>query len=306
VYYGSYAYPCDVVGIVAAFSYCCFGGEAKRLSWEPCGRQVMADLTSSHTHYTYTFLGPDYYCNIPDMLKEHDIVIENGVMIVETLLIHGRMRSEDVLACVWDVVKCRMNAENDDAASKSSNTDDKLTEAGCIEAVKPITTVQEMIDLQDKEKEAADVIRSGEFQFNVDIHGTIVASDKKKHPRPASLEDTKALKRIKQSSHLTGNENDVNDYGRRHSQSDNPEIISLLEPLHKFIPPGSVYHFSTGRCDTSLCAMIIGCMNFKVLKQIIRVMPRSTTIYFTLEGLSLPLSPLVLIRNMPHRTDTWT
>lgn len=83
---------------------------------------------------------------------------------------------------------------------------EKLTEAGCIKALKPLSTVQEMIDLQDKEREAADVICGGEFQFNVDTDGTIIALDKKKHHRPESFEDNKASKRIMQSSHLTGNE----------------------------------------------------------------------------------------------------
>lgn len=44
------------------------------------------------------------------------------------------------------------------------------------------------------------------------------------------------------------------------SQPDNPEVISLLKPLCKFIPPGSVYHINTGMCHISLCVMIISQM----------------------------------------------
>ncbi|KAL3795520.1 hypothetical protein HJC23_009233, partial [Cyclotella cryptica] len=57
VYNGSYAYPCGVVGIVAAFSYCCFGGKPKDSAGShEAAVEVKADPTSSHTHYTYTFL----------------------------------------------------------------------------------------------------------------------------------------------------------------------------------------------------------------------------------------------------------
>eukprot|EP00804_Cyclotella_cryptica_P026390 CCRYP_008085-RA/>CCRYP_008085-RA protein AED:0.00 eAED:0.00 QI:255/-1/1/1/-1/1/1/17/730 len=274
--------------------------------------EVKADPTSSHTHYTYTFLAdrarllPRYPRYVE---RARQTVDENGAMIVETLLIHGRMRAEDVLACVWDVIKRGMDAEGEDAASNSGNTDDaakdwdedepsmeeieaffssdkvtssnsggekasrkqqalrdivasfkKLTEAGYIEGVKPIITAQEMIHLQDKEKEAADGIRGGEFEFNVDADGTIVASDKKKRPRSASVEDSKTSKKMKQSSQLTGDENDVNDYGGTQSQPDNPEIVAHLEPLRKLIPPGSVYRVNTGMCHASLRAMIIGRM----------------------------------------------
>eukprot|EP00804_Cyclotella_cryptica_P030405 CCRYP_008492-RA/>CCRYP_008492-RA protein AED:0.38 eAED:0.38 QI:0/0/0/1/0/0/2/0/121 len=57
-------------------------------------------------------------------LRARQAVDENGAMIVETLLIHGRMRAEDVLACVWDVMKRRLDVEEEDAVSNSGNTDD--------------------------------------------------------------------------------------------------------------------------------------------------------------------------------------
>ncbi|KAL7516238.1 hypothetical protein ACHAWX_001273 [Stephanocyclus meneghinianus] len=288
------------------------GGKPKDLAGSSeAPSDVKADPTLSQTHYTYTFLVdrarllPRYPRYVE---RVRQIVDENGAMIVETLLIHGRMRAEDVLACVWEVVKRGMDAEEEVDASNQGTTDDdaakewsedepsmeeieaffssdkvtssksgggkpsrkqqalrdivasfkKLTESGFIEMVKPIATAQEMRDLQDSEKEANDGIHGAEYEFNVDADGTIVASGEKKRPRSASCEDTKSSKKIKQSSQLNGDENCVNDYGGTQSQSDNPDIVTLLDPLRKLIPPGSVYRVNTGMCHASLRAFIIG------------------------------------------------
>jgi DNA-directed RNA polymerase III subunit RPC3 len=129
----------------------------------------------------------------------------------------------------------------------------KLTEAGYIEAIKPIATSQEMQDLHNEEKD--DGIDGGEFEFDMGEDGTIV--DKKKKKRKRSTSGEKPSKKTKVSQEQsTGNE--ANDYGGPQCKSDDPAIVSLLEPLRKLIPPGSVYRVNTGMCHSSLRSMIIG------------------------------------------------
>eukprot|EP00804_Cyclotella_cryptica_P007859 CCRYP_001427-RB/>CCRYP_001427-RB protein AED:0.30 eAED:0.30 QI:731/0.33/0.5/1/0/0/4/0/297 len=127
----------------------------------------------------------------------------------------------------------------------------KLTDAGYIEAVKPIITAQEMIHLEDKEKVAADGIRGGEFEFNVQM-ALLLHQTRRNVLGQHLLKNSKISKKTRQSSQLTRDENDVNDYGRVQSQPDNPEIVSHLKPLSKLIPLGSVYLVKT--------TMIIGQM----------------------------------------------
>jgi DNA-directed RNA polymerase III subunit RPC3 len=241
--------------------------------------------------------------------RVREVVDENAGHVVETLLINGRMRAEDVVAAVWEVVKKGMDVDavdqNEDkkidspplaAAADDSNDDEpsmeeieaffsneqadkslsncskdsvnqqvlkdivaslkKLTEAGYIEAIKPIVTSQEMQDLQCKKKEMDGDVEGGEFEIDIDEHGTIV--DKAKRKRSKSIDGGKPSKKSKVETKESENSSDANDFGGPQCKPDDPAIVALLEPLRKLIPLGSVYRVNTGMCHASLKSMILG------------------------------------------------
>ncbi|KAL7512332.1 hypothetical protein ACHAXN_009438 [Cyclotella atomus] len=271
-----------------------------------------ADPTSGQSHYNYIFLvdRARLLMRYPRYVEHvREVVDENAGHIVETLLIHGRMRAEDAVAAVWEVVKQGMEVDADDgeesgkdkpgkspaaaSAGDDSNDDEpsmeeieaffsnekaektlnnhnkdsvkqqvlkdivasfrKLTEAGYIEAIKPIATAQEMQDFHLKEKDMDDGINGCEFEIDIDEHGTLV--DKKKRKRSKSIDGGKQSKKSKVAPQESGN---ANDFGGPQCNSDDPAIVALLEPLRKLIPLGSVYRANTGMCHASLKSMILG------------------------------------------------
>lgn len=274
------------------------------------GENCKVDPTSIQTHYTYSILVerarllpryPKYVERVRDVVDEH------AGSIVETLLIHGRMRAEDAILAVWDAVKRGMNLEEEEEegdkpvsstiASGDSNDDEpsmeeieaffsekpdkdsgnaesskqqalqdivasfkQLTEAGYIEAIKPIASTQEMNDMQAKEKELEDGIQGGEFEFDIGADGTIVESGRKKRKRSGSFDGEEASKKSKLSSpqKSANNDADENDFGGPQCKPDDPAIVALLEPLRKLIPLGSVYRVNTDMCHSSLRSMVLG------------------------------------------------
>ena len=128
-----------------------------------------------------------------------------------------------------------------------------LTEAGYIEAVKPIVTAQEMIDLQDKEKELDNGIQGGEFELDVGADGNIPDKKKGRRKRSTTSDRGKQSKKAK-----TSDSNELNDYGGSQCKNDDPTIVELLEPLRKLIPAGSVYRVNTNMCHASLRSMVLG------------------------------------------------
>ena len=84
-----------------------------------------ADPTLSSTHYTYTFLADraKLLMRYPKYVERvKDVMDENAGCIVETLLCEGRMRAEDVIAAVWDVVKQGLDVEEEDGEDKTKDT----------------------------------------------------------------------------------------------------------------------------------------------------------------------------------------
>lgn len=90
---------------------------------------VRADPTLRQTHYTYTFLVDrarllTRYPRYVERVRE--VLDENAGHIVETLLVNGRMRAEDVIASVWAILKQGMKIDEDkeeDGQTSAANTD---------------------------------------------------------------------------------------------------------------------------------------------------------------------------------------
>ena len=301
------------------------GGKNKESSSSAEG--MMIDPSSVQSHYTYTFLAdratllpryPRYIQHVKDVMDDH------AGSIVETLLLAGRMRAEDAIASVWEIVIQGMGIADDDddeaysetskhhdnavdSIDKDLNDDEepsleeieaffsdsnpkpdavssinnnasknrsrkhqalndivatfrKLTEAGYIEAIKPIATTREMQDLQNaKEKELEDGIQGGEVEFDIDDDGLIASSSEiKKRKRSSNGIDTGSRKKKKYSqSNYHDEENEESDYAGSQCKLDDPEIVTALEPLRKLIPLGSVYRVNTNMCHASIRSMVL-------------------------------------------------
>jgi DNA-directed RNA polymerase III subunit RPC3 len=207
------------------------------------------DPTSSSTHYTYTFLCdrarllPRY----PRYIQHAAIAIdENAAHIVESLLFNGRMTAEDAISNVWGKSKSEDSDETEQQQVLVAivNSFRTLVESGYIITVDPIASNQDLLDQQEK---VEDGINGGEVEFEMGDNGEISAGKRKRR----SLSTSDALKSKKQK--VDGADNN---YGN--NKQDDDEVVSLLSPLRKLIPAGSVYRANTPMFHASMRAMVLG------------------------------------------------
>ncbi|KAL7531045.1 hypothetical protein ACHAXR_007686 [Thalassiosira sp. AJA248-18] len=255
-------------------------------------RKQTPDPTSRQTHYTYTFL-QDRARLLPRFPRyvQHAsaIVDENAALVVESLLINGRMRGEDVIFSAWELTKAKLQLKNDnedDTFGDDNNDDDsesnkalngivdsfkKMVEGGYIEMVKPIATSQDLDDIRQGKEKLDDGIHGGEVEFGMAEDGTIVAEKKekekkKKRSRSTSSDDDPKSKKPKVSFHSDngngtskkgGDKDEHGDDSYGSTQPHHPRILSLLSQYRKLIPVGSVYRVNTSMFHTSLRAMAL-------------------------------------------------
>lgn len=278
------------------------GGSKQAKDQDVDATPIKPDPTSPSTHYTYTFLvdRAQLLTRYPRYIEHaKEMVDENASSIVEFLLVNGRMRGEDVIASVWEVVKgsgvngvegedtedsdglesptkVKSETNADDVLSSPTTNGDKsndkrqkalvsivksyrkLVETGFIEMVKPIATTQDLKSLHNQD-EKQDGITGGEVEFEMDEDGDI--DTKKKRAR--SISGDRGDKKPKKQKVANGkskssgdDDNREDDYGA--NKPDNPQILSLLSPLRRIIPPGSVFRVNTSMFHSSIRAIVIG------------------------------------------------
>jgi len=207
------------------------------------------DPTSSSTHYTYTFLCdrarllPRY----PRYIQHAKIVIDEiAAHVVESLLFNGRMTAEDAISNVWGKLKSEESDETEQQQVLVAivNSFRTLVESGYIKTIDPIASNQDMLDQQQK---AEDGINGGEVEFELDEDGETIAGKRKRRSRSTS--DASKSKKIK----VNGADNN---YGN--NKQDDEEVVSLLSPLRKLIPTGSVYRANTPMFHASMRAIVLG------------------------------------------------
>jgi DNA-directed RNA polymerase III subunit RPC3 len=212
------------------------------------------DPTYSTTHYTYTFLDgrarllPRY----PRYIQHSKSVMdENAAHIVEFLLFHGRMTAEDIISHVSEKLRSEdsSNKEQHQVLVDIVKSFRVLIESGYIKSVEPIASNRALQDIQQQKESPNDGIKGGEVEFELTDEGEISSAGKRKR-RSRSTSDVSKSKRRKIS------EETDNNYGG--NKKDDEQVVSLLSPLRKLVPSGSVYCVNTSMFHASMRSMIIG------------------------------------------------
>lgn len=249
------------------------GGKAKHGGSKdsPKHAKQMADPTSPHSHYRYTFL-PDRARLLPRYSRYVDhapnVVDENAARIVECLLVNGRMEGEEAIFSVWGVVTGKSPLgesgeleDTDDSDEDDINSNEMLKEIvkcfirlvkeGYIEVVPPIYSNHDFLNSQ-KLKEKQDGIHGGEHEFRMDKDGTIVAEQSKRRLGSDSSDNNTALKKQK-----LRNEGGAHDNVAGAGKPQHLKILSLLAAHRKLVPVGTVYRVNTSMFHTSLRALLL-------------------------------------------------
>lgn len=216
------------------------------------------DPTSSTTHYTYTFVDerarllPRYPRYIQHAKRVMD---ENAAHIVESLLLNGRMITEDVISHVWGKLKSEEMSEKEQhqVLVDIIRSFRALIESGYVKTVEPIASNQSLLDTQHQKDIVDNRINVGEVEFELNDEGEISAGERKR--RLGSTSDASKSKRIKVSEAAA--KNDANNNCENNPQDDD-QIVSLLFPLRRLFPSGSVLCVNTSMFHASMRAMILG------------------------------------------------
>ena len=194
------------------------------------------DPTSSHTRYTYTFLHEKArlfprYCRYVEHIS--NVIDDNAATIVETLLLQGRLRAEDILLANWK------KEDGDSKLGSLVQSFRQLIEQGYCEAVKPIASNEQMEMINSGTADKDDGIHGGEVEFSLDDKGNL--SGKRKRSRSSTSASQSKRRKLE-------DEDDTDLH---------PEIHDKLKKHRKLIPKGSVYRVNTDCFHASLRAMLL-------------------------------------------------
>jgi len=226
--------------------------------------EVSSNHKKGNVNYRYT-IDVDrarYMVRYPKYIEHAKKVMdENAAAIVEELLVHGRMRTEDAVAGAMESVQrfLQANKEDDD---EDGDDDDKvkeevvdeaerdilregvvssfqqLVDGGYVQQIKPI---EESTNHPDKDQDPDEGETEADFKLNMDA----IAACKTEPDEIASSNKRKK---------------DDTDHDE-HKSSDDPKIVTILSSQHKYrrtFPPGSVWRVNPYMFHANIRAFCLG------------------------------------------------